>query len=83
MKRCVLILGVCLGSLSLFGGCGVKELGPMDESQVKKEDPETIRRGMETSAKHLPPGVKPPAHAFPQGGTGTGTGNSTIRNSNG
>ncbi|GIW96617.1 MAG: hypothetical protein KatS3mg110_4658 [Pirellulaceae bacterium] len=49
----------------LLAGCGVKELGPVSEDKLKPADPEVVKKGVEESAKYLPPGVKMPAGVIP------------------
>ncbi len=57
---------VSLTVLSLaLAGCGKPALGPVSEDQLKPANPEEVKRGVEESAKHLPPGVKMPAGVIP------------------
>lgn len=63
MVRWSILLLVVLGFL--VTGCGKKALGPVSEDKLKPADPEVVKKGVEESAKHLPPGVQMPPGVIP------------------
>ncbi|MBM4000468.1 MAG: hypothetical protein FJ297_13180 [Planctomycetes bacterium] len=64
MARGLALLAV-LFTASCLVGCGSKASGPMDPKDVKAADSAEVKKGMDDSAKHLPPGVKMPKGAVP------------------
>jgi hypothetical protein len=68
MLRTLCALGFAV-ALMTFSGCGGSKeaLGPVDASDVEEVDKAEVDKGMQESAKHLPPGVKMPAGTVPDG----------------
>ena len=58
-----------VAAVMTFAGCGgaKEELGPVDAGDVEAVDQSELKKGMDESAKHLPPGAKMPAGTVPDG----------------
>ena len=68
MLRTCCALGFVV-ALMTFSGCGGSKaaLGPVDASDVEAANKAEVQKGMDESAKHLPPGAKMPAGTVPDG----------------